>query len=81
MSTLGDGGTVLVRLLDPTHTLPDGETVADPAMLAWSPVQHRDPANCEHVETICPTCLPQWQTDHDVTLALPDPDAPPPERP
>lgn len=29
---------------------------------------YADPAACDHIETMCPECYPDWQVDHRVAL-------------
>ena len=57
---------VKVRLRNPDN----------PSDLAWSDVPYRLSEQCEHNETMCRDCRPQWEWDYEVQAnGQPEPDS------
>ena len=57
-----------VLLDDPIGTSADGQMFVLAGGLEWQPVEWLDPWNCDHLESMCATCVDTWQIDYTVRL-------------
>jgi hypothetical protein len=57
-----------VLLTDPRGTDAQGNLIVLAAGLERQPVEWLDPWNCEHVETMCASCVDSWNCDYDIWL-------------
>lgn len=56
-------------LLDrPEGWTANGDMFVLAAGLEWQPVEWLDPWNCEHMETMCATCVDSWSCDYEIEL-------------
>ena len=57
-----------VLLNDHEGTNPDGQMIVLAAGLEWQPVEWLDLWNCEHLETMCDSCVDSWNQDYQIEL-------------
>lgn len=56
-------------LLDhPEGYTPAGDMFVLAAGLEWQPVEWLDPWDCEHLETMCASCVDTWNQDYEIEL-------------
>ena len=65
-----DGAHYEVMLRDPGYTI-DGEPGLD-GLVGWSRLQVLPAADCQHGETACVTCAPEWAQDYFVRVIAAD---------
>jgi hypothetical protein len=57
-----------VLLDDPQGTDANGQMIVLAAGLEWQPVEWLDPWNCDHMETMCASCVDSWNQDYEIEL-------------
>lgn len=57
-----------VMLNVPFATDANGRLIVLAAGLEWQPVEILEPWDCEHIETMCGTCIDTWNEEYEIRL-------------